>query len=84
MDGKTFANRAQRVTMPVFKAGLATFLLLGVALVGLQVVGLVTADPGLVSGASAYAGKAMTITAAITGILGFGMSYVFPWRSGEE
>lgn len=84
MDGKTFTTCARRVTMPVFKVGLATFLLLGVALVVLQAVGLIIADPGLVSGASSYAGKAMTIIAAVTGILGFVMSYVFPWQRGED
>ncbi|GAA4615177.1 hypothetical protein [Saccharopolyspora hordei] len=74
----------RRVLLVLFKVGLAVFLLLGVAVVGAQAVGVLTADPALVSGAADGLGTAMTVVAGATGLLGFAMSYVFRWESTGE
>ncbi|WP_258348597.1 hypothetical protein [Saccharopolyspora gregorii] len=75
---------AQRISMPVFKVCLVVFLVLGVALVLAQAVGIVVGNAALVSGAVDVLGAPTTIAAGVTGLLGFAMSYVFPWKSGED
>ncbi|MEV4176534.1 MULTISPECIES: hypothetical protein [unclassified Nonomuraea] len=70
--------------MILFKAGLVLFLVLGVAVVLLQVAGLVAGSPGLVSGAVSALGMAMTVSAGVTGLLGFVMSYLYHWKTGED
>ncbi|GAB2684687.1 hypothetical protein GCM10027271_53780 [Saccharopolyspora gloriosae] len=75
---------AQRISMPVFKVCLVVFLVLGVALVLVQAVGIVIGNAALVSGAVDLLGAPTTIAAGVTGLLGFAMSYVFPWTSGED
>ncbi|MEV1002545.1 hypothetical protein [Nonomuraea sp. NPDC050202] len=72
------------VTMVLFKIGLVLFLVLGVALVLTQAAGLVAGSPGLVSGAVSALGMAMTVSAGVTGLLGFLMSYLFHWKAGED
>jgi hypothetical protein len=70
--------------MVLFKIGLVLFLVLGVALVLVQAAGLVFGSPGLVSGAVSALGMAMTVSAGVTGLLGFLMSYLFHWKVGED
>ncbi|WP_190823453.1 hypothetical protein [Saccharopolyspora pogona] len=83
-DTSSAGNLARRITMPLFKLGLAVFLLLGVIVVGAQAVGVVTANAGLVSGVVDSLGKAMTVAAGVTGLLGFAMSYLFKWQNAGE
>lgn len=75
---------AQRVTMPLFKLGLAVFLLLGIIVVVCQAIGIVIANPGLASGVTDHLGLPMTVAAGSTGLLGFVMSYVFPWDNSDD
>jgi hypothetical protein len=76
---------AQRITMALFKVGLVAFLVLGIIVVVSQAVGIAGGDAALVSGAVDGLGKAMTISAGLTGLLGFAMSYLFKWNnSGED
>ncbi len=75
---------ARRITMPLFKTGLVTFLLLGLVVVASQAIGVAGRDPGLVSGVLDGIGKAMTVVAGLTGLLAFAMSYLFSWDSGGE
>ncbi|AQZ61218.1 unnamed protein product [[Actinomadura] parvosata subsp. kistnae] len=70
--------------MVLFKIGLVLFLALGVAVVLVQAAGLVAGSPGLVSGAVSALGLAMTVSAGVTGLLGFVMSYLFHWKTGED
>ena len=70
--------------MPLFKTGLVAFLLLGVVVVGAQAVGIAIRDAELVSGVLDGAGRAMTVTAGLTGLLAFAMSYLFRWDRGGE
>lgn len=82
---RSAGSLARRITMPLFKTGLAIFLLLGIAVVGAQAAGVLVASPALVSGAVGVLGKAMTVAAGITGLLGFAMSYLFHWdNTGED
>ncbi|WP_433429361.1 hypothetical protein [Nonomuraea sp. CA-141351] len=74
----------KRLTMILFKIGLVLFLALGVVVVLAQAVGLVFGNPGLVSGAVSALGMAMTVSAGVTGLLGFVMSYLFRWKAGED
>ena len=74
----------RRLTMILFKSGLVLFLALGVVLVLTQAAGLIAGSPGLVSGAVAVLGPPMTVAAGVTGLLGFVMSYIFPWKTGED
>ncbi|MFC4010496.1 hypothetical protein ACFOY2_24935 [Nonomuraea purpurea] len=74
----------KNLTMILFKIGVVLFLALGVVVVLTQAVGLVVGDPGLVSGAVSALGMAMTVAAGVTGLLGFVMSYIFQWKSGED
>ncbi|MEV1176089.1 hypothetical protein [Nonomuraea sp. NPDC049784] len=74
----------KRLTMILFKIGLVVFLALGVVVVLAQAVGLVIGNPGLVSGAVSALGMAMTVSAGVTGLLGFVMSYLFHWKAGED
>jgi hypothetical protein len=75
----------QRTALSLFKIGLVIFLLSGIVLVIIQAFGLaigneeltVTTIPGLT--------QTMTITAGITGLIAFAMSYIFKWdTSGED
>ncbi|GAB2879903.1 hypothetical protein [Streptomyces mayteni] len=75
---------ARRVAMPLFKTGLVAFLLLGVVVVGAQAVGIALRDGDLVSGVLDGAGRAMTVTAGLTGLLAFAMSYLFRWDTDGE
>lgn len=82
---RSAGSLARRITMPLFKTGLVIFLLLGMAVVGAQAAGVLTANPALVSGAVDALGKAMTVAAGITGLLGFAMSYLFHWgNTGDD
>lgn len=74
----------RRLTMVLFKIGLVLFLALGVVLVLAQAAGLIAGSPGLVSGAVAALGVPMTVAAGVTGLLGFVMSYVYHWKTGED
>ncbi|MCI2420208.1 hypothetical protein MOQ72_22445 [Saccharopolyspora sp. K220] len=79
------ADLARRITMPLFKCGLAILLLLGIIVVGAQAIGVLTGNAALVSGVVDGLGKAMTIAAGVTGLLGFAMSYLFKWQqTGED
>ncbi|MFI7636475.1 hypothetical protein [Nonomuraea sp. NPDC049400] len=49
-----------------------------------QAIGLLIGNPGLVSGAVSALGMAMTVSAGVTGLLGFVMSYLFRWKAGED
>ncbi|MFC4121039.1 hypothetical protein [Nonomuraea zeae] len=77
-------NTVKSLIMALFKAGVVLFLALGVVVVLAQAVGLVTGNPGLVSGAVSMLGMAMTVAAGVTGLLGFLMSYLFHWQTGED
>ncbi|MEV4110895.1 hypothetical protein [Nonomuraea sp. NPDC049695] len=72
------------LTMILFKIGLVVFLVLGVVVVLVQAAGLVAGSPGLVSGVVSALGMAMTVSAGVTGLLGFAMSYLFHWKAGED
>ncbi|GAA2207710.1 hypothetical protein GCM10009850_031680 [Nonomuraea monospora] len=72
------------IVMVLFKIGLVLFLTLGVVVVLVQAAGLVIGSPGLVSGAVSALGMAMTVSAGVTGLLGFVMSYLFHWKTGED
>ncbi|MEV0384671.1 hypothetical protein [Nonomuraea sp. NPDC050643] len=74
----------KRLTMVLFKIGVVLFLALGVGIVLVQAAGLVVGSPGLVSGAVSALGMAMTVSAGVTGLLGFVMSYLFHWQTGED
>ena len=73
-----------RGLLPVFKTVLVTFLLLGVAVVGVQAVGILTADGPLVEGVVGVLGLPMTVIATVTGLLGFAMSYLSPSAGAAE
>lgn len=75
---------ARQVTMPLFKLGLAVFLLLGVVVVVCQAVGIIIGSAGLVSGVVAHLGLPMTVAAGVTGLLGFAMSYLFTWDNQAD
>ena len=74
----------KRVTMPVFKLGLVVFLVLGVALVLGQAAGIVAGSGALVEGVAGVLAVPMTTAAAITGLLGFVLSYLHHWSGGED
>ncbi|GAB2756377.1 hypothetical protein [Amycolatopsis magusensis] len=74
----------KRVTMPVFKLGLVVFLVLGVVLVLGQAAGLVVGDGTLVEGVAGALALPMTTAAAVTGLLGFLLSYLHRWSAGED
>jgi hypothetical protein len=75
---------ARRVTMPLFKLGLAVFLLLGIVVVICQAIGIVIGSPSLASGVTDHLGLPMTVAAGITGLLGFVMSYLFTWDKSDD
>ncbi|MEV5538362.1 hypothetical protein AB0L13_16015 [Saccharopolyspora shandongensis] len=83
-DTSSAGNLVRRIAMTLFKLGLVVFLLLGVIVVGAQAIGVVTANAGLVSGVVDGLGKAMTVAAGVTGLLGFTMSYLFKWQNAGE
>ncbi|MEV0167253.1 hypothetical protein ACGFJC_31430 [Nonomuraea fuscirosea] len=72
------------LTMVLFKIGLVLFLVLGVAVVLIQAAGLIAGSSALVSGAVSALGMAMTVSAGVTGLLGFLMSYLYHWKAGED
>ncbi len=72
------------LTMVLFKIGLVLFLVLGVAVVLIQAAGLIAGSSALVSGAVSALGMAMTVSAGVTGLLGFLMSYLYHWQAGED
>jgi len=74
----------KRISMPLFKIGLVVFLCLGLVLVLTQVVGIVTGSGGLVEGVVGVLGVPMTASAAVTGAIGFLMSYLHRWSGGED
>ncbi|SEH01867.1 hypothetical protein SAMN05444920_122118 [Nonomuraea solani] len=74
----------KNLIMVLFKIGVVLFLALGVIVVLVQAAGLVAGSPGLVSGAVSALGMAMTVAAGVTGLLGFVMSYLFHWQTGED
>ncbi|AXB47899.1 hypothetical protein [Amycolatopsis albispora] len=74
----------KRVTMPVFKVGLVVFLVLGVVLVLGQAAGIVVGDGTLVEGVAGVLAVPMTTAAAVTGLLGFVLSYLHHWSGGED
>jgi len=75
---------ARRVTMPLFKLGLAVFLLLGIVVVTCQAIAIVVGNASLASGAADHLGLPMTVAAGITGLLSFVMSYVFTWDKSDD
>ncbi|WP_224391256.1 hypothetical protein [Pseudonocardia sp. ICBG1293] len=77
-------DHLHRGLLPVFTAGLVTFLLLGVAVVGVQAVGILIADGPLVEGVVGVLGLPMTVVATGTGLLGFAMSYLAPSSAPVE
>ncbi|MGC7094302.1 hypothetical protein ACPZ19_06540 [Amycolatopsis lurida] len=74
----------KRVTMPVFKLGLVVFLVLGVVLVLGQAAGIVAGSGAVVEGVAGVLAVPMTTAAAITGLLGFVLSYLHNWSAGED
>ncbi|MEV5891339.1 hypothetical protein [Nonomuraea fuscirosea] len=72
------------LTMVLFKIGLVLFLVLGVAVVLIQAAGLIAGSSALVSGVVSALGRAMTVSAGVTGLLGFLMSYLYHWKAGED
>lgn len=75
---------ARRVTMPLFKLGLAVFLLLGIIVVVCQAIGIIVGSGSLASGVTDHLGLPMTVAAGVTGLLGFVMSYLFPWDKSDD
>ncbi|GAB3562025.1 hypothetical protein GCM10027445_01830 [Amycolatopsis endophytica] len=74
----------KRVTMPVFKTGLVVFLALGIILVLVQAAGILSGDGALVEDVVGVLGIPMTAAAAVTGLVGFVMSYLHRWSGGED
>lgn len=62
--------------MFLFKLGLSSFLLLGVALVLIQIVGVLLPSPALVTAASRWLTAPCVAIAAGTGLLSFVMAYL--------
>lgn len=66
-----------------FRIGLALFLLGGIVLVAVQVVGLVAGSAPVVVTAADVVGPVVYTAAGITGIIAFVRSYLENWTSGD-
>ena len=66
-----------------FRAGLALFLLGGMAVVAIQAVGLVAGSAGVAISAAETIGPAVYTVAGITGVIAFIRSYVEGWKPGD-
>lgn len=65
-----------RLVDAVFRVSLVVFLLLGCALVLLQLVGVIGLSSGLVVGASERLGPPAFMAAGVTGVLAYVLSYL--------
>ncbi|PSK90473.1 hypothetical protein CLV63_1227 [Murinocardiopsis flavida] len=66
-----------------FRIGLALFLLGGIVLVAVQVVGLVAGSAPVIVTAAEAVGPAVYTVAGLTGIIAFIRSYLENWSSGD-
>lgn len=73
----------KKFSMALFKLSLLGFLLIGAVLVLGQLLGLVVRSPGIVSGITDVLALPMTVLAAVAGILGFAMSYLYRWDTSD-
>ncbi|HZE40448.1 MAG TPA: hypothetical protein VE172_16730 [Stackebrandtia sp.] len=66
-----------------FRGCLALFLLGGAIVVATQAVGLIVGGGGLITGAVTWVGTPTYILAGLSGLLGFGLSYLKGWDTSD-
>ncbi|MBV6760387.1 hypothetical protein [Rhodococcus opacus] len=74
----------QRTLMLLFKIGFVVFMLSGIVLVLIQAAGLLLGNAELTINTIPGLAETMTISAGLTGLLAFAMSYVFDWDTGGD
>ena len=72
-----------RVLDAAFRVSLALFLIGGAILVATQAVGLVFGTGTLVEGAVTWIGTPTFVLAGISGLFGFGLSYLKGWDTAD-
>lgn len=74
----------QKCLLALFKVGFTVFLTCGVTLVALQAVGLAIGSTTLTVHTIPGLEETMTITAGITGLIAFALSYVAQWDVSNQ